>query len=221
MFVSPFVAFWPVISKLYSENRTSQIEVEMRKIVRIVTFLVIPMFFIFIFVGYDLLSIFGNDYATKESYFTLLILSSAFLIDAISGPIGSILTMTKYAKLVLYNNVLVLLINIFLNFILYKSLGIIGIAIATGISVIIGNIISIIEVKILLKIFAYDYRILFQALALCVLNLIFCFILKGFINFDNIFLDIVSFGLLIYLINVIALVLTQWNIILKFVSGVK
>ncbi|MDP4090705.1 MAG: oligosaccharide flippase family protein, partial [Bacillota bacterium] len=42
VFISPFIAFWPVISKLYKENKISEIQAEMRNIVKIVTYMVIP-----------------------------------------------------------------------------------------------------------------------------------------------------------------------------------
>ncbi len=73
VFVSPFVAFWPMISKLYNENKISEIENEMKKIVKIVMYLVIPMFFIFLFLGENLLLIFGEAYTTKQAQKVLII----------------------------------------------------------------------------------------------------------------------------------------------------
>ena len=134
----------------------------MKKIVKIVTYLVIPMFFIFLFLNEKLLLIFGEDYVSEDAKIVLVVLAFAFLVDAISGPIGSILTMTNYAKYILVNNIISVVLNIILNFIFIKTLGIIGVAIATGISIIANNLISIIEVKLLLGIFSYDYKNLLQ-----------------------------------------------------------
>jgi len=205
VFVTPFIAFWPVISKLYNENNIGQIESEMKRIVRIVTYLVIPMFFIFLFLGNDLLAIFGEAYVTNEAKLALIILAFSFLIDAISGPIGSILTMTKYAKLALYNNLASLLINITLNFILISRFGIVGIAIATGISIIANNLISIIQVKLLLGIFSYDYRNLIQILSMGVVNYLLGVILIDAITFENIYIRIIIFGIAMYSLNLFVL----------------
>lgn len=205
VFVTPFIAFWPVISKLYNENNIGQIETEMKRIVRIVTYLVVPMFFIFLFLGNDLLAIFGEAYVTKEAKLALIILAFSFLIDAISGPIGSILTMTKYAKLALYNNLVSLLINITLNFILINRFGIVGVAIATGISIIANNLISIIQVKLLLGIFSYDYRNLIQILSMGVVNYFLGMILIDAITFENLYIRIIIFGIAMYSLNLFVL----------------
>lgn len=209
VFVTPFIAFWPVISKLFNENNIGQIEIEMKRIVRIVIYLVIPMFFIFLFLGSDLLTIFGEAYATEEAKLVLIILSFSFLIDAISGPIGSILTMTKYAKFALYNNIASVLINITLNLVLIGRYGIIGVAFATGISIIANNLISIIEVKLLLGIFSYDYRNLIQILSMVIFNYLLSVILIDIISFDNIYIRIIIFGIIIYGLNLIVLAITQ------------
>lgn len=205
VFVTPFIAFWPVISKLYNVNNIGQIEIEMKRIVRIVTYLVVPMFFIFLFLSNDLLAIFGEAYVTKEAKLALIILAFSFLIDAISGPIGSILTMTKYAKLALYNNLASLLINITLNLILISRFGIVGVAIATGISIIANNLISIIQVKMLLGIFSYDYRNLIQILSMGVVNYLLSMILIDAITFENIYIRIIIFGIAMYSLNLFVL----------------
>ena len=212
VFVTPFIAFWPVISKLYNENKIRQIEREMKRIVRIVTYLVIPMFFIFLFLGNDLLAIFGEAYVTEEAELVLIILSVSFLIDGVSGPIGSILTMTKYAKLALYNNLASLLINISLNLVLIGSFGIVGVAIATGISIIVNNLISIIQVKFLLGIFSYDIKNLIQIAILLMMNYFISIGLEDLITTQNIYLKIMIFGLTLYTINMLILIVRQRKI---------
>jgi O-antigen/teichoic acid export membrane protein len=207
VFVTPFIAFWPVISKLYSENKLVEIEYHMKSIVKIVTFLVVPMFFLFLFLNSKLLQVFGENYVTKEAQAVLIILAFAFLVDAISGPIGSILTMTKYAKFALINNLICLTINIILNVVLIKTYGITGVAIATAISIIIMNLIAIIEVKVLLGIFSYDFSNLIQICALAIINYFVCDFLINVIFINNIYLYIIIFGGLLYLLNIILLIL--------------
>ena len=209
IFITPFIAFWPVIAKLYSENKITEIEKEMKRIVRIVTYLVIPMFFVFLYRSSDLLMIFGEYYVTDVAKQTLLILCFSFLIDAISGPIGSILTMTNYAKYILYNNLFSLVLNMVLNYILISKMGLIGVAFATGISIIVNNVISIIEVKLILGIFSYDRKYLGQIVTVSFYNLLFALFINRFFAFSNIYISIITFGLLIYLFNGIILILTN------------
>lgn len=218
VFVTPFIAFWPVISKLYNENNIGQIETEMKRIVRIVTYLVVPMFFIFLFLGNELLAIFGEAYVTKEAKLALIILAFSFLIDAISGPIGSILTMTKYAKLALYNNIASLLINITLNFLLISRFGIVGVAIATGISISVNNLISIIQVKMLLGILSYDYRNLIQILSMGAVNYLLGVILIDAITFENIYIRIIIFGIAMYSLNLFVLAVNHRKNIRNFLD---
>lgn len=206
VFISPFIAFWPVISKLYHENKLFEIQEEMKRIVKIVTYLVIPMFFIFLFQSSSLLSIFGEYYATKAGAQVLIILAFSFLIDAISGPIGSILTMTKYAKFILYNSIVALIVNIILNLILIDKFGIVGVAIATGISIILNNMLSILEVKILLGIFSYDSKNLVQIILLSAFNFILGELLSKIINMNSYFIQVIFYGVSIYIINMIVVV---------------
>jgi O-antigen/teichoic acid export membrane protein len=209
VFIAPFIAFWPVISKLYNENNTKQIEIEMKKIVRIVTYLVVPMFFIFLFLSDDLLRVFGGAYVTKEGQTALIILAFAFLIDAVSGPIGSILTMTNYAKYILYNNIISLILNVLLNYLLIKNYGIIGVAVGTGASIIVNNLISIIEVKVILGIFSYDRKNVIEVIVLSFLNYLACIILNGNLKISSIYLNIIIFSMLLYLINIVIMLIIQ------------
>ncbi|AZO93473.1 flippase [Halocella sp. SP3-1] len=211
VFIAPFIAFWPVISKLYHDNQIKEIEIEMKKIVTIIIYLVTPMFFLFLYLSDELLLIFGTEYATNVSKQVLIILSLSFLIDAISGPIGSILTMTKYAKYILYNNILSLILNLVLNYILIKNYGIVGVAIGTGISVIVSNLLSIIEVKLLLGIFSYDGSNIIQTIGLIGLNIISCIFIEKSLNVNNEYLYIISFGLVLYTINGLAIYLFRRN----------
>ena len=113
--------------------------------------------------------------------------------------------MTKYEKLALYNNIASLLINITLNFILIGRFGIVGVAIATGISIIANNLISIIQVKFLLGIFSYDYRNLIQIISMGVVNYLLGMILIDAITFENIYIRIIIFGIAMYSLNLFVL----------------
>lgn len=219
IFVTPFIAFWPVISKLYKENKISEIQAEMRNIVKIVTYMVIPMFFLFYFLSGRMLSIFGESYVTADAKKVLLILSFAFLIDSISGPIGSILNMTKYAKFTLLNNVIAVLINVILNFIFIKKYGLAGAAVGTGIAIIANNLISIVEVKLLLGIFSYDLKYLIEFISFSIGNFFLSNWLSGILSFKNNFIYIIIFGIIVYVINMLIVFFIYRKIIIKFIKN--
>lgn len=221
VFVTPFIAFWPVISRLYKENKISEIQAEMRKIVKIVTYLVVPMFFLFYFLNSRLLAIFGDKYVTDDAKKVLMILSFAFLIDSISGPIGSILNMTKYARFTLMNNIIALLLNIILNFILIKKYGIAGVAVGTAVSIIVNNLIAIAEVKFLLGIFSYDIKYLIQIISLSIFNLLLSGWLAGIINIKNDFIHIILFGSIVYAANMVIVFIIYRKMILQYIKKIN
>jgi O-antigen/teichoic acid export membrane protein len=221
VFITPFIAFWPHISKLFNEDKLFEIEKNMKMIVKIVISLVIPMFFIFYFKSDKMLLVFGPEYQNSNGRYVLLILGFSFLIDAISGPIGAILTMTNYAKYVLVNNIISVLINIILNYFLIQFYGIIGVAIGTGISIIINNLLSIYQVKRILGIFSYDYKSLIYLISFSILNLIFGSFIFNYIKFDNLYIDLISFGIIIYLLNFLIIFYLYRNKIIRMVESWK
>ncbi|MGL5056686.1 MAG: oligosaccharide flippase family protein [Fusobacteriaceae bacterium] len=158
IFVSPFIAFWPVISKLYSQNKIKEIESTFSDIIKLILVLVIPSFIFIYFNSESLLGLFGAEYSKYSK--VLIILSIGILIDTSAGPIGAVLSMTKYQKVTLFNSIFCLVLNIILSMIFLKKYGIIGVAFATTICIICNNLISIISNKILLDIMPYKIKIL-------------------------------------------------------------
>lgn len=158
IFITPFMAFWPKISQLYKQGLLQQIEYYMSHIVKYLTYLVIPLYFFFILNGTTLLSVYGVDYSDQVTYYSFIILSTGIVIDTISGPIGAVLIMTKYAKNVLYNNIISLIVNIILNILLYTQFGIVGVAISTAISTILNNSLAIYQSKKYLGVFSYNAK---------------------------------------------------------------
>lgn len=207
VFVAPFMAFWPTISKLYNDKKISEIEKEMNKITRLIAALAIPMFCMFYFLNSRILLIFGTEYTTSESCSVLIILSLGALFDAVAGPIGSILTMTRYEKYALFNNVIAVVLSVILNLIFINKYGLIGAALGTSISTIVSNLLSIIQVKILLNIFPYDYNNLKQITLSFLINLVICKALIKLLAVTNVFIYVILFGIIIYFCNALVILL--------------
>lgn len=223
IFVSPFLAFWPIISKLYKQNKIKEIEETFSNIVKLILVLVIPSFILIYFRSTDLLGLFGKEYSKYSSI--LILLSLGALIDTSAGPIGAVLTMTKYQKITLFNSITCLLFNIIFSLCLVKKYGILGVAFSTTFSIILNNIISIVSNKILLNIMPYKLKILRNAL----LNLVVLFLIqKLYINnifFENIVIDLLInlflLGFCSVLINFILYFKTIKNILKKNGKKIK
>jgi O-antigen/teichoic acid export membrane protein len=139
----------PMISNAYSENNKS----DMQKITAAVTlgssaYAVLLCFILLVF-GKQLLGFVGAQY--QGGYFPMLILSVGQLVNGMCGPVGFLLTMTKYqkrfAQILFFSG----LVNIFFCTLLIPGLGITGAAIASMSSNIAWNLIAVFFVKRKLK----------------------------------------------------------------------
>lgn len=209
IFISPFIAFWPMISKLYHQNKMSEIENIFSNIVKIMVVFCIPTFIFIQSNAGDLLSLFGKEYSQYGT--VLIILSLGAIFDSLSGPIGSVLTMTKYQNMTLINTLICMCINILLNFILIAKYGILGVAISTTVSIIINNTISIIANKILLNNSPYKLKIIFGALLTSFIIWLVNTLFIGKIVITDIL--IINLGIKIILLVIVSLL---WNLIFYF-----
>ena len=141
-FVSPFVAFWPYISKLYKENRMDELCEAYRSINLVIIVLLIPFCLVLMQLSGWILSLFGPLFAIHGRT-VLLILSFGCVVDAIAGPAGAVLKMTKHSRLSLGINSVLLVIYFAISVALTKAYGVVGIATARAAVMALGNIASL------------------------------------------------------------------------------
>ena len=111
----------------------------------------IPIFFYFLFFSEFVITvIFGSKFV--ESASVLRIVTVGFLFTVIVGPTAYLLISLGKVKLHFYNNFIVLIINICLNYVLIPKFGIIGGGIATAISLLLINALTLIQVYLITKI---------------------------------------------------------------------
>lgn len=139
-------AISPKLAALYAENKIK----EMNKMVQSVTagllgVALIP-FFIFVFAGHHLLSIWGGEFSA--AYWILVVLSFGQVFNIGTGASGLILIMCGYEKIHAYISIGSIILNIILNFVLIRNYGALGSAIAMAISMGIENIVKVIIAKI-------------------------------------------------------------------------
>ncbi|WP_163329254.1 flippase [Desulfurobacterium thermolithotrophum] len=104
-----------------------------------------PILLLFLIFPKPILGIFGEEF--KAGAVALMILTVGQFVSSFSGSVGYILTMTGYQKF--HQNVLLIeiLFKIFLSLYLVVDFGMIGIALATCISLIFTNIVEVIFIK--------------------------------------------------------------------------
>ena len=102
--------------------------------------------------------VFGESYAGGAT--VLIILSTANLIVAASGFVGSVLVMTHNQNIWLRLSAMTIVINAALNYLLIPRYGIEGASIATGFSMSLVFVSGLVVVKRKLGLFPYDRRYL-------------------------------------------------------------
>jgi O-antigen/teichoic acid export membrane protein len=139
--------FAPVISELWEKGDRLELMAQFKIVSKWILTLSLPVFCLYILFAPGLLSIFGDEFQRGAD--ALKILAIGQIVNAIVGPIGFILNMTGRQKLNLINSILIAASNIVLNIILIPRYGIIGVALATTLSVSSINIIRVLEVRVL------------------------------------------------------------------------
>ncbi|MFA7272775.1 MAG: oligosaccharide flippase family protein [Crocinitomicaceae bacterium] len=101
--------------------------------------------------GKFVLSLFGEEF--KNSFPVLVILSLGYLASIIAGPVGLSLTMTGREKLVILFTCLAAIVNFILSIVWVTDYGIIGVAYANAIGLVLLNVPLAIYVK-----YKFNYR---------------------------------------------------------------
>jgi O-antigen/teichoic acid export membrane protein len=154
VFVSPFIAFWPYISKLFNENRLQELRDTYQTINLIIISLMIPFVLALVELSGFSLSLFGQTFALNGKTI-LLILAFGTAVDAIAGPAGAVLKMTNHSRLSFLINIVLLVIYVGLSIVLTRHYGVIGAAIAKTFVIVLGNITNMIANHLLIGIFPY------------------------------------------------------------------
>lgn len=144
LFSSGFIAFWPEISRLFHEERITQLAEMYRQGVQTLLNVVTPFLAWTIMFAPEILSIFGQEFIVGK--YVLIVLLFGKFVDVATGPIGAILLMTRYAWIDVCNGLISLSVCIALNLMLIPHFGIIGAAIASAVCIALVNIIKTIEV---------------------------------------------------------------------------
>lgn len=164
--VAPLIAlnsiFSPIIAELHAKEQHKQLE-SMFKIVTKWSFSLSWPIFLACLVFHDaILDVFGEKY--MGAGLPLVILAFGNLVDAGVGSVNYLLVMTGRPRVILANTVSTVVINIALAFLLVPRYSIIGAAVAAALTLILLNIVGLIEVYWIMHIHPYRLDI-FKPLA--------------------------------------------------------
>jgi O-antigen/teichoic acid export membrane protein len=129
--------YTPRISSVFAKNDRALLQQYISHAAKIVLVVTVPLSLILVGAGKYLLMIFGSDFTA--SYLPLTILIAGQLINALTGMVGPLMTMTGNQNIFLMVYVVASVIDLLLNYLLVPRMGATGAAIASAVSVAVLN----------------------------------------------------------------------------------
>ncbi|MCL6570971.1 MAG: oligosaccharide flippase family protein [Bacillus sp. (in: Bacteria)] len=199
LFVAPFVTMWPIMSEYYRKNRMDELKELFEQSTLVISVLILPAWVTLTVCNDEILSIFGVNASQVDNIKLIMFLFFLGTVyDAIIGPAGALLSMTKHSKINLINNILLLFMNVSLSLILIPKIGLLGAAISFSASKIFINTMNVYQNKRLFNLFPYGKLHLFLIAAGVPIYFIGS-VVKSYVNAGTI-INIVIIGVLAYLL---------------------
>lgn len=156
----------PVLTDVYAQDKKEIFFSLYKRITKWIFSTNIVLLGIFYLFSINILNaLFGSDYLSGSA--ALLILSTGYFINYIFSTSAKVLMIFKKTNIIFLNTIVILLLNILLNFYLIPLYGINGAAMATSFSLIMESILVLVESKLIVKIFPFDMsyiKILFSSM---------------------------------------------------------
>jgi len=206
--------FNPFISELYDRNNLAKLSKLLKVITRWNVMVSFPIFMSIICFPGVFLRIFGGEFLKATS--CLLVLVLARILSAPSILPNSMLAMSGKPELQLANNIVILVLTVVLNYALVPRYGILGAAIATGISLVGVTAMRIVEVYRLMKIHPFAYSLVKPVICGLVAFLV-SYGLQRFVGSDNygINLGMLAIFYIIYAVGIWSMKFSEEDIYLK------
>lgn len=128
----------PRISSLHAKNDKAHLQQYISHAAKIILLITVPLSVVLIGAGKYLLLLFGKEF--QASYVPLVVLLIGQLINALTGMVGALMSMTGNQNIFLFVYVAASLVDIILNLLLVPALGATGAAIASSTSIIALNV---------------------------------------------------------------------------------
>jgi O-antigen/teichoic acid export membrane protein len=185
----------PKISQAWEVNDLNEIDKIYKRTTNLQIYLGLFIFTLLFFFSDNILLFLGDNYI--EGYSVLIFIALGQLINISAGMCGGIIGFSHYYKFDFYIRLVLIVINVIMNYLLIPSYGMLGAAIATAFSLGMYNILKVL--------FVY-YKFSLQPYSLEVIKIIFAFIITSGmlylfdLNYNNlsicyiILVSIFSFG---------------------------
>ncbi|MEP7034076.1 MAG: flippase [Dermatophilaceae bacterium] len=138
-------AFGPQIAHLYHTGNMPGLALSYKAATGWIVRLSLPAFVVLMVFPQDLLRLFGPEFQSAAAVTSVLAVGQ--LVNASTGPCGTLLSMSGKVAVNMVDNVGVLALNVVLNLWLIPSLGILGAAIAWSISLTLVNVLRVLQVR--------------------------------------------------------------------------
>ncbi|MBU4288004.1 MAG: flippase [Proteobacteria bacterium] len=181
--VSYNAIFSPIISELYTKGRMEELEHIYKTGTKWVTTLSLPLFSLMLLFSKEIVSIFGQGFTESASIIVILLIGQ--IVNVGTGSTGFMLSMTGKPFYNLFNSGILCALNIILTLLLISRFGIVGAAWANSISIILVQLLQIVEVWYLYKIHPYRLEHL-KPLFSCLLAFLIVYFLQDYIITANI-----------------------------------
>jgi O-antigen/teichoic acid export membrane protein len=143
--------FAPLASEYFSQKKQAELNDLYKTVSKWVFALTLPICSLLVVFPENILNIFGEDFPQGTE--SLIILALGWLIHSSMGTSGIVLTMSGRSKLHLLNFSILLAVNVTLNLLLVPRHGHVGAAFATSVSIVLIDILTLLEVRFILKMF--------------------------------------------------------------------
>jgi O-antigen/teichoic acid export membrane protein len=145
----------PAIAEMHSLGQTERIDKIFQTTTRWVFILTLPATLVLIFSPGEVMAIFGRNYI-EAGIPVLIIIAFAQFVNCATGGVAFTLSMTGKQNVEMYNSLVMVAINIAMNYFLIPIYGCLGAAIATGTSIVTINLVRLLEVYFICKIQPYN-----------------------------------------------------------------
>ena len=150
-------AFSPIISDLYESGQFENLSGLYADTVRWTILLTLPVAIVLIVFAPQVISIWGAEYRNGAS--ALRILAAAQFVVAGTGSVGQMLQMSDHQDYVFGVNASMALLNVGLNWVLIQWYGVVGAALATGITTVLGDTAEILGLYAFLSIHPFRWNL--------------------------------------------------------------
>lgn len=195
--------FFPFVTKEYSKGNIEEVRQLTKQIGKWVFIMTAPFFILFlIFPGVFINLLFGEKYLVAEN--ALRFLSVGALFSAIFGISEDLISIKRKSKIILLDMIFAVVINIVLNLIFVPLYGITGAGFATMLSMIVLNIIFVIQSNKYFSVVPVKKKMLRISLVL-ILSTVILLVIKSFIG-KNLLSLLLSgfFFILVYIFLIIS-----------------